>query len=69
MFAVWEWLDDGGWVPYPAAVSADLEAASQRGDAFCALPPHRSTSYEVDFAASSQRNLRTGYARPVRRVR
>ena len=57
MFSIWEWLDDGGWVPYPAAVSADLEAASQRGDAFCALPPHRSTSYEVDCPHAPARSL------------
>ena len=63
----WEWADDDGqWQAFSAAVSEQLDAANAASlsSLVVAMSGNR---YVMDFSALTQRNLRTGYRRRIRR--
>ena len=45
--AKWSWLDDGGWVQYPAPVAEKLEAAFQAKDKECPVDAERFVDLEA----------------------
>jgi len=69
----WEWHEHGKWTPYCAEICKALEAAKKSGQRFVALDkgPYfgkRQGDYTVDLQKMDQLNLKTGYARTIRRV-
>lgn len=60
----WQVETEEGWVPYPADVNRKLEEAEATGEAVDFT--HAWTNYEINLVTRTQRNVFTGFLRPVR---
>jgi hypothetical protein len=64
----WAYLDTRSWVPYDARTSAALEAefVAPTGRPVIVRTPH--VVYEVSVSTMKQRNTKTGFVRPIKRL-
>ena len=67
MAAVWCCHTEQGWVPYPDADCANIDAAFNSNQLHFDVNLNRN-SYRIDFAKCIQTNRKTSIPRPVQRI-
>mmetsp|Transcript_100292 Transcript_100292/g.189171 ORF Transcript_100292/g.189171 Transcript_100292/m.189171 type:complete len:468 (-) Transcript_100292:102-1505(-) len=60
----WRCETDGGWLEYPPSIDSRINAAEESGS--LVVVDIDGVQYEIDVEQRTQRNLSSGFARPVR---